>query len=142
MEFFDYSFFNYSVEHLDGCLGYYNHAEQLLCVDTDSLNNKSTILHEMIHLHENVINELPMHYHDMLLWSLYSSIKRSIPDIEEIITNHAHILNEHQLYMDGGEHDILFLLKSFDLDIRMSYPLGTVFAYGRSELFSQYSYNK
>lgn len=33
----------------------------------------------------------------------------------------------------GGVHDLLFLLKSFDLDLRMNYPLGTVFGYGMAD---------
>ena len=40
----------------------------------------------------------------------------------------------------GGLHDILFLLKSFDLDIRKRYPLGTVFSYGRQNEFQHYIY--
>ena len=142
LEYFSYDWFNFKVDELTDSLGFYNHAEQILCVDIDSLKNKEVILHEMIHLHEYVINELPLFYHDMLYWSLYSNLKDRIPELDGIITEHAHILNEHQLFSVGGLHDILFLLKSFDLDIRMNYPLGTVFGYGRSEEFSQYSYNK
>ena len=46
----------------------------------------------------------------------------------------AHMLTEATLYSRGGLHDILFLLKSFDLEIRMGYPLRTVFAYGRADV--------
>ena len=56
------------------------------------------------------------------------------------ITGHAHLLTGSTIYSSGGLHDILFLLKSFDLDIRMGYPLGTVFSYGREEEFKEYSY--
>lgn len=33
----------------------------------------------------------------------------------------------------GGVHDLTFLLKSFDIDLRMGYKLGTVFGYGYDE---------
>jgi hypothetical protein len=62
--------------------------------------------------------------------------------LDEIITSHAHMLTGSSLYARGGLHDILFLLKSFDLDIRMGYSLGTVFAYGRSDEFKDYSYDQ
>ena len=65
-----------------------------------------------------------------------------IPELDNIITGHAHLLNESVLYKQGGLHDILFLLKSFDLDIRMGYPLGTVFGYGRIDIFKKYIYVK
>jgi len=63
-----------------------------------------------------------------------------IPQLDEIITRHAHILTGSTLYSSGGLHDILFLLKSFDLDIRQGYPLGTIFAYGKDDEFKGYSY--
>lgn len=140
LERFDYSSYYYRVEDLPYCDAYFNKAERLLCVSPEMLSSDSTILHEMIHLHESVINELPMYLHDMLYWVLYSDLKKKIPQLDEIITQQAHILNESTLYSDGGLHDILFLLKSFDLDIRQGYPLGTVFSYGKEDEFKKYSY--
>lgn len=142
LEGFDYSSFYYKVEDLPDYDAYYNRAEKLLCVSTEMLSSDSTILHEMIHLHEAVINELPMYLHDMLYWALYKDLKEMIPQLDEIITRHAHILTESTLYSEGGLHDVLFLLKSFDLDIRQGYPLGTVFAYGKEDEFKEYSYIK
>ena len=54
----------------------------------------------------------------------------------------SHQLTQKNLQSAGGNHDLLFLLKSFDLLIRMDYPLGAVFAYGRQDLFKNYSYKK
>lgn len=51
-------------------------------------------------------------------------------------------MTQKNLQSAGGNHDLLFLLKSFDLLIRMDYPLGAVFAYGRQDLFKNYSYKK
>ena len=140
LRYFSYSNFNYKVENLKGHDGYFNHLTQTICVTPRAVNDDVTILHEMIHIHEFVINELPMFYHDMLYWVLYKGLQAQIPQLDEILTDHAHLLTGTTLYSAGGVHDILFLLKSFDLDIRMRYPLGTVFAYGRAEEFKNYSY--
>lgn len=135
---FDYFNFYYKAEQPDDCDGYFNREEKTLCASPDAAD--STILHEMIHLHEFVINQLPMYWHDTLYWALYKNLRDKIPELDTIITDHAHLLNESVLYKQGGLHDILFLLKSFDLDIKMRYPLGTVLAYGRAEDFKKYSY--
>lgn len=96
----------------------------------------------MIHLHESVINDLPIYFHNMLYWALYQSLKQRISKLDEIITGHAHMLTESGLYEAGGLHDVLFLLKSFDLDIRKEYDLGTVFGYGRAGMLKAYAYTK
>ncbi len=80
-----------------------------------------------------IVNSLPSFYHDALFWALYSHLRKKIEGLDECITNQAHLLNMLDLFNQGGTHDILFFLKSLDLDIRMSYPLGTVFSYGKSK---------
>ena len=91
---------------------------------------------------EFLINDQPMYMHDMLYWALYQALKEKIPKLDEIITGHAHLLTGSMLFEEGGLHDILFLLKSFDLDISMGYPLGTVFGYGRIDDFKVYDYER
>lgn len=134
LEYFSYSQFRYKVEQPDDCIGYFSAQDLLLCVSPAAKD--STVLHEMIHLHEHVINELPMYWHDTFFWAIYSNLRSKIPNLDSIITEHAHVLNEAFLYEEGGLHDILFLLKSFDIDSRMGYSLGTVFSYGRTDIFN------
>ena len=141
IDYFTYFWFHPKVEELEGCNGYFNEAKQEICVSVDRLDDDRTLMHEMIHLHEFVINQLPMYFHDMLYWALYTELRERIPQLDEIITGHAHLLTGTMLYAEGGTHDILFLLKSFDLDMRMGYPLGTVFGYGKSDEFSSYGYD-
>lgn len=121
----------------DAC---YNNQEQSICISPDLIDDDTVLLHEMIHFYESAVNEFPLYFHDALLWSLYSDLKGKIPELDAIITDNAHILIESTLYTDGGLHDILFLLKSFDLDIRNGYPLGSVFGYGREDRFKEYTY--
>ena len=142
MEYFSLEDFNYEAAELESCDGYYDRQNNALVVSADELENDSTVLHEMIHLYESFINELSWSRHDMLVWALYQALREKIPALDEIVNHHSHQLTQTNLESAGGNHDLLFLLKSFDLDIRMDYPLGTVFAYGRQDLFKSYSYKK
>lgn len=132
LEYFDYGNFGYSVTEYDNpdTVGRFDYEKQELSVSPSHLENDAVILHEMIHMHECVINELPLFYHDAILICLYNDLLKKIPDLPPRIMEHGHILNEQDLYELGGLHDILFLLKSFDLDLKMGYKLGTVFGYG------------
>ena len=87
----------------------------------------------MIHLHEAVLDGLPTYYRDIVLYCLYKDLRDKIPDLDDRIEAHGHILNESLLSNYGGRHDILFLLKSFDLDLKMGYPPGTIFGYGMAD---------
>lgn len=138
--FFQYSWFALTVKPLDDCDGYFNPEKQELCIPPDALDDDPTILHEMIHLHEYVYDCAPRFCHDMAFWGLYTHLRARIPKLDEIISTNACMLLQETIYKSGGEHDILFLLKSFDLDIRKGYPLGTVFAYGKSDELKEYTY--
>ena len=142
LAYFSYSFFRYKVAELEHGDASFNQDEQLITVKPEMLESDRTILHELIHLHEFVINEQPMYYHDALYWALYKDLKTKIPKLDEIITEHAHFITDYEIHRYGGVHDIMFLLKSFDLDIRMGYPLGRVFGYGLEEDLKEYSYLK
>lgn len=141
LTYFSYMWFHFKVEPLPFlCRGVFEQEKQTLTVTPEVLEKNSTILHELIHLHEFVINSLPMYFHDMVYWALYKDLKKKIPELDDIITGHAHLLTAKSIYKRGGLHDTLFLLKSFDLDIRMRYKLGRVFGYGLVEELKSYSY--
>ena len=130
LEYYNCNWFRTQIADLEGsALGQFNGLNQTITISPKAIDSDSVLLHEMIHAHEFAVNELPMYYHDMVLWALYTDLKRKIDGIDEAISQHAHLLNEWDIARSGGCHDILFLLKSFDLDIRQSYTLGTVFGY-------------
>lgn len=134
LECLSHTWFTFSVEELPGgTAGRFNPATQTLTIDTASVDDDSVLLHELIHLHEFVLDSLPMYFHDVYLWCSYCDLRKKIPDLDERIMEHGCILNEYTLTKCGGVHDLLFLLKSFDLDLRMNYPLGTVFGYGMAQ---------
>ncbi len=122
------------------CEGYYSWEENELGVPRRNLNNDVVLLHELIHVHERLVNAFPIYYHDTLYWALYSDLKKKIPRIDEMITGHAHVLIGQSIEREGGAHGVLFLLKSLDLDIRMGWKLGTVFNFGYEDLFSGNTY--
>ena len=143
IEYFDYSFFTFSVKPLsEDCVGYFFPAEQELCIASAFIGNDAAILHEMIHLHEFVLDCAPSFCHDMAFWGLYTQLRERIPQLDEIISANSFMLTQESVYELGGTHDLLFLLKSFDLDIRKGYPLGTVFAYGKETELKKFTYTK
>ena len=73
------------------------------------------------------------YYHDILLFSLYDDLRKRVPDLRDRIIAHTHLISSEKVLLSGGEHDLLFFLKSIDLDLRCGYPLGTVCGYGRDE---------
>ena len=133
------SSFRYKVVNLEeGTNGQFDGEAFLLSIAPECVNEDSVLLHEMIHLYEMILNNYPLFFHDMMLYSLYSDLKNKLPDLDELIKGHAHILTQENITRNGGIHDILFLLKSFDLDLRRGYPLGTVFGYGRADEYKEY----
>lgn len=137
---FSYNQIKTKVEKPDYGLGFYDSREKLLCLGPDVAEDDAVLVHEMTHMHEDLINSLPLFYHDTLLWSLYTDLREKIDKLDDAISQHAHLLNETDIYATGGLHDTLFLLKSFDLDIRMGYKLGTVLHYDWAEHFDYLSY--
>ena len=130
IEYFSYGYFTCHVEDLGDSAGRFNREDFSLTISPKYIDDDSVILHEMIHLHEFVIDLQPQFFHDAIFFCLYKDLSKKIPDLDERIEAHGHILNSSHIAKIGGTHDILFLLKSFDLDLRKGYKLGTVFGYG------------
>ena len=113
----------------DNIAGSYDCKKRLLTVSTKAIHDDAVILHEMIHMYEDVLNRQPIFYHDALLWLLYTDLREKISDLDTILNKHTHIAVGQSIYTKGGLHDVLFLLKSYNLDLWMGYPIGTVFRY-------------
>lgn len=92
-------------------------------------NNKSTILHEMIHAYDALLSPYPW-YKEWLMLRLYRDLSRKIPEIDTYLSRDAH----PDIVIDVL-HGTLFALKSLDLDLRLKKPLGTIYDYGRDDLF-------
>lgn len=86
------------------------------------------ILHEMIHMTEFIVDLLPPYYHEVILYALYKDLCAKVPDLDKQLSC-ASIPWYYWVESKGGTHDMLFLLKSYDLDLRMGYNLGTILGY-------------
>lgn len=137
IHYFSYEYFYYRVRPLKGpYLACFNRKSYSLTVDPRHLDDDFPILHEMIHMHETVLNIYPQYYRDTITFSLYKELCNRM-DPEELdtqIKHHLHVVNQQNYASNYGEHDLLFLLKSFDLDFKMGYKPGTVFGYGLNSL--------
>lgn len=133
-----YEWFIFKVEPIDDINGCFSPLEQTIIISPESIEYDNVILHEMIHAYEFLLDELPVE-HDVIYWTLYQDLKSKIHNIDDIITKCVPLLIDEHKELEGY-HDVLFLLKSLDLDIRMLYPLGTVFSYGFTEVLKGFSY--
>ena len=117
----------------EGFSGECNTANMTITIAPESAEDDNVLLHEMIHAFEHLIDRLRSYsqLHDVVLLCLYNDLKPKIPDLDGRIIHHAHLETGVGITEDGGRHDVLFLLKSFDLDLRLGRPLGTVCGYER-----------
>lgn len=123
----------------DGFTGECNTKNMTITIAPEFAADDSVLLHEMIHAFEYLMEKLAGYsqLHDVMLLCLYNDLKSKIPDLDMRIIDHAHLENGVDITEHGGRHDILFLLKSFDLDLRLNLPLGSVCGYGRDRFSAQ-----
>ncbi|HZZ82110.1 MAG TPA: hypothetical protein VFE62_26660 [Gemmataceae bacterium] len=95
----------------------------------DAVEHKATLLHEMIHAYESQLSE------PVREWLLLDAHKRMAKRIKPAALRRYINASTHSLFHDHG-HAILFMLKSLELDLRFGWDLGTVFGYGRKDLFA------
>ena len=133
---FDLEFnrYTYHIKKLDDCAALCDSKDRTITFDPEYASDKATILHEMIHAYENIIDSIQLTLiREIIFLHLYNKLKPEIPDLDDKIAGHANILSGMNIYIQGGKHDILFFLKSLDLDLRCGYKLGTVCDYDRDK---------
>lgn len=101
-----------------------------IVIGDNYVNDDTVIAHELIHLHETILEEYLPYACDIVFWALYQDLKTKIKNLDEIISRHLSLLNIRDINREGGKHDLLFFVKSLDLDLRLGKELGTVFDYG------------
>lgn len=137
IRYFDPQSFDYHIapENSSSFLGCYNQMERSLTLREDAFGDDAVLLHEMIHMHEHAFEQVSRFYRDILFFCLYNDLKPKLEqkgiDLNNLIFNHSNVAEGQRITALGGQHDILFYLKSLDLDIKMGYELGTVCGYGR-----------
>lgn len=88
--------------------------------------NNRILLHEMIHAYESMLSDCQIE-HEYLIVKLYQKLLLKIPNLIKII--------ESDINRNNREHTVFFLLKSLDIDLVLKLPLGSIYGYGREELF-------
>ena len=129
--------FEISADIQDERDGYSNKSDRVITIKKSSVQNENVILHEMLHGHEQILLSINHIVRETLLVELYNKLKKEIPNIDKIISIHANINHNLELSKIGGEHDLLFLLKSLEIDLRRNNKLFTVFGYGYNEYFTE-----
>lgn len=113
----------------DGTTGVYDKRDKSIGFVLDGLT-ANTICHEMIHHYEYELDELDESLRQYLTIKLWQKLSPQIPNLESRVLKHIEATEHRKLENEGGQHDVLFLLKSYDIDMRTNVPLGTTFGYG------------
>ena len=129
--------YQYVVGEVKGGRGDVNQRTRTVTIAPECTSDDSVLLHELIHVFESYYETHVgfLTFHDVLLISLYNDLKGKLSisnpdvDLDGLIWKRANAESAILLVMQGGEHGVLFLLKSLDLDLRLGYPLETVFGY-------------
>lgn len=106
------------------CGGLTSYTERLVEI-SNKYNTKNTLLHEMIHVYEFILKSYQLD--DFVLLKLYDELIPKVDNLKKLIS-----LDKHAAFR---EHSLLFILKSIKLDLELGYKLGTIYAYGREELY-------
>ena len=114
--------------------GHYDHKTKVLSVLLEGNDTLiPTLMHEMIHYYERTLDSINPSLKQYVLVHVWPYVAERIPDLEQRAQKHLEMTGHRELENAGGPHDLLFLVKSYELDIRNDYTLGTVFGYGLSE---------
>ena len=105
------------------CVGFW----KVINVVPSRINNR-ILLHEMIHAYESMLDDYKIE-HEYLIVKLYQKLLSKIPKLIEII--------ELDIDKDNREHTVFFLLKSLDIDLELKLPLGSIYGYGRENLYKK-----
>ena len=137
----DYSYFSLTIDDCgfalealpENVFGRYYRENRVIALNSAVAVRKSVLLHEMIHFYEDSLSKLNSAINEWLLIQLYNKLKDQISGLDELMLSHADLLSISDLEESGGKHGLLFLLKSYDLDLACGYPLGTVMGYGYAD---------
>lgn len=94
-----------------------------------ALKDDVFVLHLLLHMHEAVYENLPGYYRDTLYHFLYKDLESKIPDLKRRMDGYAKIAACGPTKNCQKKHSAVFYLKGLDLDLRMGYPLETVYQY-------------
>lgn len=117
------------VDDMPDVAGCYSTETDEITISPDYCSDLVTLAHELVHMWVHRLRGFSMGYYEMVLVHLWDELKSRQPDVIKgafgLLECHRH----SELENSGGEHGLLFLLKSYDIDMRMGWPLGRTFGY-------------
>ena len=123
----DWRFVEKKLRKFDGHCDYQN-LEIAIKQGLPKEERKTAFLHEMIHAYEAELYDIMK---EILLLILYRNL------VKRLGAKKVHSLlqkaNKDEFWERG--HSLLFTLKSFDLDVRLKLPFGSVFGYEKEKWF-------
>lgn len=112
-----------------GCAGAFCPETGLITVDSESGVTVPVLAHELIHLWEHRLRAFDTGYSDLLLIHYWDEFRHQIPNLREIADSLMRSESYNDISETGGQHGLLFMLKSYDIDRRMGWPFGKTFGY-------------
>ncbi|MDR0475507.1 MAG: hypothetical protein LBH43_17770 [Treponema sp.] len=114
---------NFKISECTGNEGIYSHKTQTITVHPD-FNDFITLMHEMIHAYDDQMTHAQA---EILTIMLYNKLKCKIKNLDLVLLAWAQYDNQKMLEQNGEiAHEVLFLLKSLDLELRLELPVGTI----------------
>jgi hypothetical protein len=125
------------VSKLRSCIGQCDYRKRIIKIHSDHADHQELLLHEMIHAYVEQLKNDKDYTHrwlretlrDLLTFCLYKKLTPLIANLDDLILEHTHVMTQKAISEVGGAHGLLFLLKSFDLDLRLEIPLGSIRGY-------------
>lgn len=139
LEHFGLEKYHFSIDDDNSAMGQFNNETQTLTIGKDYIGDERVWLHELIHLYEHNIESVPgsMVFRDAVIWHLYCKLRDSIADLDRMIGMYMQMDYVCHIYHLGGAHDLLFFLKSLDIDLAKGWALYTTFEYDAREILDK-----
>ena len=135
LEYFALEIYHFSIADDEYTVGMFNEETKTLSIGKEYTDDESAWLHELIHLYEHNLESVPgsMVFRDAVIWELYCKLRSRITDLDEIIGKYMQMDYICHIYHLGGAHDLLFFLKSLDIDLAKGWARYTTFGYDVDE---------
>lgn len=127
------------VRRLRNKAGCVRRTRKAINIDYKHKDMDDVLLHEMIHIYVDIIEQFPEYnyLYEYLLLYLYRKLSK-VEELQPIIDGllaYGDPWHLHTIQNQGGKHNILFILKSLDIDIAQGYKLGTTMGYDFQDFF-------
>lgn len=135
LEYFALESYHFSIADDEYTEGRFDEETKTLSIGKEYTDDEHVLLHELIHLYEHNLESVPgsMVFRDAVIWQLYCKLRNRITDLDEIIGKYMQMDYICHIYHLGGAHDLLFFLKSLDIDLAKGWARYTAFGYDVDE---------